>query len=171
MRAPKTILFVCIHSSARSQMAEAFVNTRYGKHLRAYRPGLEAGSLNPVVAAAMHEIGNLSQRKPLEARERTGHSLARLRRRRDGVRLETWSVPGAVIFPSGPPTRPQRPIRRKQSAPAGWLRREPWWRFSALPSFAEQVLWDCGRRENEWQNSGLVRGRHRRAGLATEDQR
>jgi arsenate reductase (thioredoxin) len=53
----KHVLFVCIHNSARSQMAEAFVNSRYGKHLRAHSAGLEAGSLNPIVVEAMAEIG------------------------------------------------------------------------------------------------------------------
>ncbi|MDB5068957.1 MAG: low molecular weight phosphotyrosine protein phosphatase [Candidatus Eremiobacteraeota bacterium] len=57
MSAPKTVLFVCIHNSARSQMAEAFVNARHGKHVRAYSAGLEAGSLNPVVVTAMAELG------------------------------------------------------------------------------------------------------------------
>ena len=52
-----TVLFVCIHNSARSQMAEAFVNTRHGDRLRAYSAGLEAGSLNPVVVDAMREVG------------------------------------------------------------------------------------------------------------------
>jgi arsenate reductase len=52
-----TALFVCIHNSARSQMAEAFVNARHGDRLRAYSAGLEAGSLNPVVVDAMRELG------------------------------------------------------------------------------------------------------------------
>lgn len=57
MNAPKTVLFVCIHNSARSQMAEAFVNARCAGTLRAYSAGLEAGKLNPVVVEAMREIG------------------------------------------------------------------------------------------------------------------
>jgi len=52
-----TVLFVCIHNSARSQMAEAFVNTRHSDRLRAYSAGLEAGSLNPIVVDAMREAG------------------------------------------------------------------------------------------------------------------
>jgi arsenate reductase len=56
-RVLKTVLFVCIHNSARSQMAEAFVNARYGDEFRAYSAGLESGSLNPVVVAAMKEVG------------------------------------------------------------------------------------------------------------------
>ena len=51
------VLFVCIHNSARSQMAEAFVNERYGDRLRAYSAGLEAGKLNPTVVEAMRELG------------------------------------------------------------------------------------------------------------------
>jgi arsenate reductase len=53
----KTVLFVCIHNSARSQMAEAFVNARCGRVLQGYSAGLERGTLNPTVVAAMAEIG------------------------------------------------------------------------------------------------------------------
>jgi arsenate reductase len=52
----KTVLFVCIHNSARSQMAEAFVNARCGDALRAYSAGLERGKLIPVVVHAMAEL-------------------------------------------------------------------------------------------------------------------
>ncbi len=52
----KSVLFVCIHNSARSQMAEAFVNASCAGKLRAYSAGLEAGKLNPVVVDAMAEI-------------------------------------------------------------------------------------------------------------------
>jgi arsenate reductase len=55
--ATQTVLFVCIHNSARSQMAEAFVNARHGDRLRAYSAGLEAGALNRVVVHAMRELG------------------------------------------------------------------------------------------------------------------
>ena len=57
MSAPQTVLFVCIHNSARSQMAEAFVNARYGETLRASSAGLQAGTLNPLVVTAMAEAG------------------------------------------------------------------------------------------------------------------
>ncbi len=51
------VLFVCIHNSARSQMAEAFVN-KYGEgKITAESAGLEPGKLNPVVIKAMQEIG------------------------------------------------------------------------------------------------------------------
>lgn len=53
----KSVLFVCIHNSARSQMAEGFINANCGGRLRAYSAGLERGTLNPVVVEAMRELG------------------------------------------------------------------------------------------------------------------
>ena len=53
----KRVLFVCIHNSARSQMAEAFLNQICGEEFEAHSAGLEPGKLNPIVAEAMQEIG------------------------------------------------------------------------------------------------------------------
>jgi arsenate reductase (thioredoxin) len=51
------VLFVCIHNSARSQMAEAFLNTLGGNIFSAESAGLEPGQLNPLVVKSMEEIG------------------------------------------------------------------------------------------------------------------
>ncbi|MCA9399632.1 MAG: arsenate reductase ArsC [Candidatus Omnitrophica bacterium] len=51
------ILFVCIHNSARSQMAEAFVNQLAGDRFEAKSAGIEPGRLNPVVVEVMQDIG------------------------------------------------------------------------------------------------------------------
>src|SRR5436853_4625987 len=53
----KKVLFVCIHNSARSQMAEAFLNQICGSEFEAQSAGLEPGKLNPIVVEAMQEIG------------------------------------------------------------------------------------------------------------------
>ena len=53
----KKILFVCIHNSARSQMAEAFLNQICGNEFEAYSAGIEPGKLNPIVVEAMRETG------------------------------------------------------------------------------------------------------------------
>jgi len=51
------VLFVCIHNSARSQMAEAFLKELGGDRFEVYSAGLEPGKLNPIVVEAMKEIG------------------------------------------------------------------------------------------------------------------
>jgi arsenate reductase len=53
----KKVLFVCIHNSARSQMAEAWLNHLCGAHLTAESAGLEPGKLNPLAVAVMRELG------------------------------------------------------------------------------------------------------------------
>jgi arsenate reductase (thioredoxin) len=51
------VLFVCIHNSARSQMAEAFLN-KYGEgSYIAESAGLEPGKMNPNVVKVMQEVG------------------------------------------------------------------------------------------------------------------
>ncbi len=54
---PKKVLFVCIHNSARSQMAEAFLNLLGEGRYAAESAGLEPGKLNPVVVGAMRQAG------------------------------------------------------------------------------------------------------------------
>jgi arsenate reductase len=51
------VLFICIHNSARSQMAEAFLNQICGEQFEAHSAGLEPGNLNPTVVEVMREIG------------------------------------------------------------------------------------------------------------------
>ena len=53
----KRILFVCIHNSARSQMAEAFLHQSCGDKFEAQSAGLEPGVLNPIVVEVMREAG------------------------------------------------------------------------------------------------------------------
>ncbi|MGA0097175.1 MAG: arsenate reductase ArsC [Bacilli bacterium] len=51
------VLFICIHNSARSQMAETFLNDLGKDIFVAESAGLEAGTLNPIAVAAMKEVG------------------------------------------------------------------------------------------------------------------
>lgn len=53
----KKVLFICVHNSARSQMAAALLNKKCGELFEAQSAGLEAGTLNPLAVEALHEIG------------------------------------------------------------------------------------------------------------------
>jgi len=53
----KKVLFVCTHNSARSQMAEGYMNARYGDRYEAFSAGTVPGTLNPYAVRAMAEIG------------------------------------------------------------------------------------------------------------------
>jgi arsenate reductase len=60
----KKVLFICIQNSARSQMAEAFLNLICPDYFEAHSAGLEPGALNPLAVQAMKEIGiDISQKK------------------------------------------------------------------------------------------------------------
>jgi len=60
-------LFVCIHNSARSQMAEAFLRLHGGDLFESESAGLEPGKLNPNVVTVMKEIGIDLTGKPTQA--------------------------------------------------------------------------------------------------------
>jgi len=51
------VLFVCTHNAARSQMAEGYMNARYGDRYEAFSAGTAPGTLNPHAVRAMAEIG------------------------------------------------------------------------------------------------------------------
>jgi arsenate reductase len=62
----KRILFVCVHNSGRSQMAEAFLNRVAKGRARGFSAGTQpTNKVNPVVVEAMREVGvDISGRKP-----------------------------------------------------------------------------------------------------------
>ena len=58
------VLFICVHNSARSQMAEAWLDYTCGEVFDVQSAGLEPGKINPLVVRAMAEVGvDLSQKK------------------------------------------------------------------------------------------------------------
>ncbi len=60
----KKVLFICVHNSARSQMAEAFLKNHGGDHFEVESAGLDPGKLNPIVVEVMKEVGiDISQNK------------------------------------------------------------------------------------------------------------
>jgi arsenate reductase len=55
--AKKKVLFVCVHNSARSQMAEELLRKIAGVRFEAESAGLEPGVLNPYVIEVLKEDG------------------------------------------------------------------------------------------------------------------
>ena len=53
----KKVLFVCIHNSARSQMAEELLRKLGGDKFDVESAGIEPGKLNPIVIEALKEEG------------------------------------------------------------------------------------------------------------------
>ena len=62
----KTVVFVCVHNSGRSQMAEAFFNQMAAGKAVAISAGTQPGDkVHPVVVEAMKELGiDISGNKP-----------------------------------------------------------------------------------------------------------
>ena len=57
MNRKKKVLFVCIHNSARSQMAEELLRKTASDRIEVESAGLEPGQLNPIVVKVLKEEG------------------------------------------------------------------------------------------------------------------
>ena len=55
--AKTSVLFVCTHNSARSQMAEGLLNHLYGDRYEAFSAGTEQTRVHPLAIEAMKRIG------------------------------------------------------------------------------------------------------------------
>lgn len=51
------VLFICQHNSARSQMAQAYLNDLGGDRFEAHSAGLEPSTVNPLAVQAMKDDG------------------------------------------------------------------------------------------------------------------
>jgi len=64
------VIFICIHNSGRSQMAEAFLRHYANNQFEVHSAGIESGQLNPLVVTAMAEKGiDISQARAKPASE------------------------------------------------------------------------------------------------------
>jgi arsenate reductase (thioredoxin) len=67
------VLFLCTHNSARSQMAEAFLNHMGSDKFEAYSAGLEPKDINTYTKQVMSEIGiDISSQYPKALRDFMG---------------------------------------------------------------------------------------------------
>jgi len=54
----RRVLFVCCDNAARSQIAEAVLNAKYGSRFLAYSAGIEpSGAVDPLALKALNEVG------------------------------------------------------------------------------------------------------------------
>jgi arsenate reductase len=53
----QNVLFICVHNSARSQIAEAWLRDICRDYFNAESAGLEPGTINPLVVDVMREVG------------------------------------------------------------------------------------------------------------------
>ena len=51
------VLFICTHNSARSQIAEGFLNACYGDRYEGYSAGIEPRKINKYAIKVMREVG------------------------------------------------------------------------------------------------------------------
>jgi len=51
------VLFICVHNSARSQMAAALLNETCGEFFEGESAGLEPGTISPLAVETLHELG------------------------------------------------------------------------------------------------------------------
>jgi len=114
----KTVLFVCVHNSGRSQMAEAFFNRFAAGQAHALSAGTApAQEINPTVAQAMAEIGYdlAGQRPKLLTQEMLDQADIVITMGcaveglcpAPGVKAEDWGLPD----PQGRPLEEVRKIR------------------------------------------------------------
>jgi arsenate reductase len=54
---PRRVVFLCVHNSARSQMAEGFARAMAPKGVEVWSAGMQPRSVHPVAIEVMHELG------------------------------------------------------------------------------------------------------------------
>jgi protein-tyrosine-phosphatase len=120
----KSVLFVCVENSNRSQMAEAFAHMHGAGDIEAYSAGSRpSGRVNPKAVEAMPEVGydltqrhskSLSDIPPTEYDAVVGMGcgdegcpLVRAKRR------EEWDIPDPKELPADPVSSGPRPDREE----------------------------------------------------------
>ena len=56
-KSKKTILFLCTHNSARSQMAEGLINSFFADRYKAFSAGTVKTDVNPFAIKALNDLG------------------------------------------------------------------------------------------------------------------
>ena len=95
----KTVLFICTHNSARSQMAEAYLNKLYGDKYKASSAGTHPTRINPHVVKVMAEEGvDLSGARSKNLEEYLDRNFDLVVTVCDGAREECPIFPGDELI-------------------------------------------------------------------------
>jgi len=93
------VLFVCVHNSARSQMAEAFLNQMAGDRFEAESAGFEPEPLNPLAVEVMKEAGiDISGHRSKDVSEFLGQNFHYVVRVCEKVKETCPVLPGAIWY-------------------------------------------------------------------------
>jgi len=57
MMPKQRVLFICVHNSIRSQIAEGYMNSRLGDRFEAFSAGMEKTRVHPMAIKVMEDIG------------------------------------------------------------------------------------------------------------------
>jgi arsenate reductase len=130
---PRGVLFLCLHNSSRSQMAEAFARAQAPEGTEVWSAGTEPREVHPMAQTVMQEIGlDLSAHRsknvteiPLDRADTVvlvcGEQEASCPRLQASVRKVHWPLPDPTVVPE--PERLEA-FRR--------IRDEIKWRMSSL---------------------------------------
>jgi arsenate reductase len=95
----KTILFICTHNSARSQMAEGLVNHYWKDRCQAFSAGTQPGIINPYAIKVMKELGiDMSNARSKNAGEFIGETFDLVVTVCDSARETCPFFPGATEY-------------------------------------------------------------------------
>lgn len=95
----KTVLFLCTHNSARSQMAEGLVNTLYAERYAALSAGVQPTEVNPYAVEVMKELGiDLSKHRSKSITEFQGQEFDYVVTVCDNARETCPFFPGKTVL-------------------------------------------------------------------------
>ena len=93
------VLFICTHNSARSQMAEAFLNKLFSHRFESYSAGIQPTKINPYVISAMNELDiDLSRKNSKSVKEFLNREIDLVVTVCDGAKESCPFFPGAKKY-------------------------------------------------------------------------
>lgn len=99
MKEKKSVLFVCTHNSARSQMAEGLMNAFYGDRYEAYSAGTSPSAVNPYSIKVMEEVDiDISRQRSKGLGEYSGIKFDYVVTVCDKAKEECATIPGAKKY-------------------------------------------------------------------------